>query len=200
MTVVSVLAEINALPCKEDGRVYIMKLDKLVPRYRNDNGLARSLWTTGDMNARQFAVRIAEPLTVTEECLELWLPDLDSWDICDAFCGLVARSPFAETKALSWVHLDGEYQRRAGFALIAQMAWAKNDFTDGLFIQSLENVERYAPDERYYVKKSVNWALRDIGKRNDILRLHAQALANRLAVHSDKTSRWVGKHRIKEIA
>lgn len=188
------------LPRKKDGKVLIGALNRLVPAYANDHGLAVALWDSGDAAARQLAVRIADPARADDALLEHWVRDLADWDLTDAFTGhYVRRTGLAVAKAHDWAMRTAEFERRAGFATMAQLAWSKTAFDDDVFIAFLPLIEDAAADERLYVKKAVNWALRDIGKRNDALRAHAQRTALMLQASDDRTARWVGRHRMREV-
>ena len=196
----TVINEIAALRHKED-RVYISDLSRLERKYKKNHNLALDLWQSGNINARELAVRIADPHAATDELLEMWLKDIEDWGLCDAFTAhLVRQTTFAQDKVYEWPEREEPFQRRAGFSLIAQIAWMKNDVPDRFFLDFLPVIEKHACDDRYYVKKAVNWALRDIGKRNAVLRVHALALSERLQENENKTARWVGKHRIGEVA
>lgn len=193
------LHELNALPFKDDGEVYIGALKPLLQRYKGQHDLACALWNTKQKPARELAVRIADPQRADDTLLEQWVHDLDCWGLTDSFTGhLVKYTSHASEKAFDWVQRDGEYLRRSGFATIAQMAWAHNEWDDQLFVDFLPLIKKYANDPRLHVKKAVNWALRDIGKRNENLRCHVIRLAAELQKSSNKTRRWVGMHRRHE--
>lgn len=194
------LQEIANLPHKKDGKVLIGALNNLVPRLKNDHALAVQLWDTEISAARQLAVRIADPNQADETLLEKWVGDLADWDLTDAYTGqLVKYTKHSVPKAYAWAKRPAEFERRAGFATIAQMAWSKNEFGDAVFIDFLPCILEAATDRRLYVKKAVNWALRDIGKRNSSLRHHAQRLSSQLQSSSNKTAKWIGTHRSHEI-
>lgn len=194
----SVLKELEALP--DRGDVYISDLKPLLKKIKKDHALACELWQTGNRAARHIAVRVADPKLSDENLLEDWVRDLEDWGLTDAFTGhLVKYTSFAVSKAFEWAIREPEFERRAGFATIAQMAWARNDFEDEVFLRFLSVIEKTATDDRFYVKKATNWALRDIGKRNIVLRKQAQALALKLQTMDNKTACWVGRHRSREI-
>ena len=201
MNTKKILSELKKLRRKSDGDFYTPDLVPFIKQYKNQHDLALALWPTGNKAARTLAYNIADPSKVTEKLIEAWVKDLDAWDLVDGFtASLIRPSKFAVTKPFEWVHREETYVRRAGFSLIAQMAWQQNEFKDALFKKFLPEIERYAHDDRLHVKKAVNWALRDIGKRNDALKPHAQKMAAKLQKSDDKTARWVGTHRMKEIA
>lgn len=200
MDIGTAILEIKSLSRKDCGHVYTGDLQSLIRKIKKDHDLALALWQVDDRAAKQLAVRVCDPDKADEELLELWVNDLDEWGLTDAFAGhLVKYTPYALKKAYEWAEREPEFQRRCGFAIIAQLAWAQNDVSDDEFINFLPVIEKTANDDRFYVKKAVNWALRDIGKRNENLRIYAKKLAEKLQMSPDKTAKWVGKHRVKEF-
>lgn len=201
MDISDVLEQLKILPKKkESGEVYITSLHPLIKDIGIDNDLAIKLWDSGDRNAREIAVRICDGVRIDEALLDRWVLALDEWGLTDSFTGhLVRHTPFAVAKAYEWAQREDIYEKRAGFALIAQMAWCKNSFTDNVFIEFLPFISSSATDTRLHVKKAVNWALRDIGKRNQALQRHAVDVAMNLRQSQDKISRWVGTHRCHEF-
>ncbi|MEM7441804.1 MAG: DNA alkylation repair protein [Pseudomonadota bacterium] len=194
------LTALARLPRKADGKASITALNRLVREFGPDHALAVMLWETGDGAARQLAVRITEPEKVNAALLERWVRGLADWDLTDAFAAHTVRhTALAVEKAREWAGRSAEFERRAGFATMAQLAWVKSDVDDAVFIDFLPLIEDAATDERYYVKKAVNWALRDIGKRNPALAAHATRTARRLQASDDHTARWVGRHRMREV-
>ena len=196
----ALLSELAQLRRKADGDVYTADLDVIAKRLKRDHELALALWNSGSLAAKLLATRIIDPEKVTEKLLDECLPDLDEWGLCDSFCaGVVRPTKWAVTKCHEWVAREPEFERRAAFSMMAQLAWQKNDHPDRVFIEFLPLIEAYADDNRLYVKKAVNWALRDIGKRNDVLRPYAQKTAKKLQSAGNKTAQWVGRHRMTEI-
>jgi 3-methyladenine DNA glycosylase AlkD len=196
----ALLTELKKLRRKADGDVYDPDIKKIAARIGGDHKLALALWDTGDIAAQALATYIADHEKIDGKFADNWVRGLSEWGICDGFTArLVRPKPFAVEKARAWAERQPEFERRAGFSLMAQMAWQQNGHPDRVFLDFLPLVEKYATDDRLYVKKAVNWALRDIGKRNAKLRRHALAAAQRLAASDDKTARWVGRHRMKEI-
>jgi 3-methyladenine DNA glycosylase AlkD len=195
-----VIKELQKIPRKNDGRIYVTHLKPLVQSIGHDQEMANFLWAQGDAAAKEVAVRVADPHIVTLTTLQQWVRDLNEWGITDAFAGhLVKNSGHGIHLAFEWAKRKPEYEKRAGFATIAQMAWAKNDVQDETFLDFLPVIKANANDDRHHVKKAVNWALRDIGKRNNRLQKQAQNVAIDLQESSKKTEKWVGSHRIKEI-
>jgi len=149
---------------------------------------------------RLLAALVDEPALVTKEQLECWVADLDSWDVCDGLMiHLVRRTPFAWEAALAWTERDEPFVKRAGFALVATLAVHDKAVPDERFEALMPLIERHASDPRNEVKKAVNWALRQIGKRSAALLPAALSCAERLAASSDSTERWVGRDAAGEL-
>jgi 3-methyladenine DNA glycosylase AlkD len=161
---------------------------------------ATDLWRTGIHEAQVLASVVDLAAMVTEEQMEAWVSEFDSWDTCDQLCNnLFGDTPFAWDKALQWGAREEEFVKRAGFALMAVLAWHGKGMADERFLPFLAAIEREATDERGYVKKAVNWALRNIGKRNLVLHGQAVQSARRLAGSGDRTARWVGTGALREL-
>ncbi|HTK85011.1 MAG TPA: DNA alkylation repair protein [Patescibacteria group bacterium] len=194
------LAELKDLRRKPDGDVYDPDIKKIAARLGTDHKLAQVLWDERDTATQALAIYIVDGDRFTERMAEKWVKGIGEWGICDSFTAkLIRPKPFAVPKAHEWAEREREYERRAAFSLMAQMAWQENGHADAVFIEFLPVIEKFAHDERLYVKKAVNWALRDIGKRNANLQKHARKMAQKLSKSSDKIVRWVGTHRISEI-
>jgi 3-methyladenine DNA glycosylase AlkD len=165
-----------------------------------DHRLALALWKTGIGEARQVAAMIDDPRQVTERQMETWVADFDSWDVCDG----VSMSLFENTslvwkKIREWAQRDEEFVKRASFALIAGRAWHDKAAPDSRFLALLPVIERAATDERNFVKKAVNWALRNIGKRNPKLNRAAIRFARRLRQSGSRSARWIAADAIREL-
>ena len=164
------------------------------------HSFALELWQTGSHEAQLLAPLVDVPELVDEEQMDTWVLDLDSWDTCDQLCNnLFGSTPFAWDKSLEWSDRDEQFVKRAGFALIAVLAWHQKEEPDERFLLMLQVIEREAADERNLVKKAVNWALRHIGKRN--ARLHAQAVetAHRIAAGGTRAGRWIASDALREL-
>lgn len=162
--------------------------------------LALALWDTGVHEARILACLTAEPSRITPDQLDSWVADLDSWDLTDQFCNkLVVKTPHAWELAASWAERPRQYVRRAGFSLMAQLAVHDKAAPDAAFLPLLELVSAHARDERNFVKKAVNWALRQIGKRSGALRAEAMATADRLLALDSKAARWIARDALREL-
>ncbi len=157
-------------------------------RRKKDHALALALWETGIHEARILASIVDQPALVNGDQMDSWTADFDSWDVCDQVCSnLYSKTPFAVEKALLWSQADQEFIKRAGFALMAYIAVHCKKVEDAVFLQFLEIIENSANDGRNFVKKAINWALRQIGKRSPQLYQPALDVSRRLAGSSDKT-------------
>ena len=198
-----VLLQLEELPFYEsEGQesVYNKDLLRLVKNIGRNQKLAEQIWVQNIRSAKHLAIRISEPQLMNENDLDRWVKDIADWGTCDAFCAHVVRgTPFAIDKAFEWADRENEFEKRAGFSTIAQLAWKKSDMPNEVFIDFLPLVEKHAVDDRYYVKKAVNWALRDIGKRNANLKKDAVQLAQKLQQSDNKVVKWIGTHRITEL-
>jgi 3-methyladenine DNA glycosylase AlkD len=169
-------------------------------RIGTDHALAARLWRSGIHEARILAALVDDPARVTPAQMDAWIKDFDSWDVCDQVCGnLFDRTRHARRKAVAWARRNPEFERRAAFALMAALAWHDKTAKDELFLGYLPVIERYAFDERNFVKKAVNWALRNIGKRNRKLHKAALACARRIAKQDSRSARWIAKDAIREL-
>lgn len=165
-----------------------------------DHELALELWAQGSREARLIAVLVVELEKVGEELLDEWVESIDSWDVCDHFCGnLVDRWPGAYGKVREWARRDEEFVKRASYATIAWLASHDKKAGDERFIELLPIIARGATDERNYVKKAVSWALRGVGKRNMALNELAIKEAKRLSKLDSKSARWIARDTLREL-
>jgi len=175
-------------------------LRELAKPYKRQHELALQLWDTGFHECRILAGIIADPERIREETLDAWVDDFDSWDVCDQACiNLIVKSPFAVSKIRGWAESEKEFTRRTAFSLIAvNTVHNKNlDIADYKFF--LELIKKYSFDERNFVKKAVNWALRQIGKKSIPLNEMAVAVAEELLNSEFKAARWISKDALKEL-
>ncbi len=180
--------------------VAVPKIRTLARQIGIDHKLAQELWKTEIHEARILAPMVADPQRTSAALLNRWAGQSDSWDITDGLCSNLARhTRFAQTKALEWTKRDREYVRRSGFALIAALAVHDKGAPDAAFEPFLAAIRRQADDERNFVKKAVNWALRQIGKRNTILNQQAVELARELKNSKEKSARWIGSNALREL-
>jgi len=143
---------------------------------------------------------IGESEKLMEEQMEDWVKDINSWDVCDQVCmNLFEKTPLAWKKILDWSEREAEFVKRAAFALIACLAWHDKKAEDKKFIELFPVIMRGATDERNYVKKAVNWALRNIGKRNLNLNKAAIEIAREIQRIDSKAARWIASNAIKEL-
>jgi 3-methyladenine DNA glycosylase AlkD len=176
------------------------QLRKLAKELGRDHRLAQELWATGVHDARILAALIDEPDKVSERQMDRWARDFDNWAICDACCQeLFWNTPYAYRRALAWTQRPQEFVKRAGFALMAEMAVHDKNADDARLLALLPIIKQHASDDRHYVKKAASWALRQIGKRN--AKLHAAALktAGELKASEPPAARWVGSDAVKEL-
>jgi len=181
--------------------VAMNRMQAIAKPLRPDHELAEALWETGWYEARMVACMVDDPAQVTPEQMDRWRADFDNWGIVDTVCfKLFDQVSHAPGKALAWCGMNDEFGRRAGFALMACLALhGKAD--EAFFLEGLRLIERCATDERNFVKKGVNWALRAIGgKQSPALRAAARETAERLAASTDRTARWNGKDALRAFA
>ena len=172
----------------------------LVRRLGRDHDLALALWQTGWLEARVLASLVDEPAQVTPRQMDRWAADFDNWAVCDTTCfHLFDRTPYAWSKVRLWSRRRSEFVRRAAFATLAGLAVHNRTAKDGQFVLFLPLIEQASVDDRNFVKKAVNWSLRQIGKRNRALNRAAIAVAQRLAVSPAAAARWVGKDAFREL-
>ena len=173
---------------------------KLARAHRGDHDLALELWASGIHEARIVASMVDDPGLADRDQMESWALDVDSWDLCDQVCGnLFERTPMAMDAARAWVGRDEEFVKRAGFVLIAERTHRDRGDDDDVYLAWLPVIREGALDERNYVKKAVNWALRQIGKRNESLRLAAIAEAETLVASNTRSARWIGRDTLREL-
>ncbi len=175
-------------------------MKKYAKRIGKDHALALELWDSGWYEARTMAVFLADPEDLTREQMDAWVGDMDSWAICDTACfHLFDRTPHAWSAVPDWAASGEEFVRRAGYALIWALALHDRSASDGAFFECLEIIERGATDERNFVKKAVDMALRAVGKRNRVLNAAAIETSRRLAGSDDRTAAWIGRHALREL-
>jgi 3-methyladenine DNA glycosylase AlkD len=181
--------------------ISIPALRDIARKVGQDHTLALELWASGIHEARILAALVDEPARVTPEQMDAWAADFDSWDVCDQVCAnLFDRTPHAPAKALEWSERSEEFVKRAGFTLMACLAWHNKQAPDALFESFLPAILRESIDERNFVKKAVNWALRQIGKRNRRLNGLAIQAAHAMAQLPGKAPRWIARDALRELA
>lgn len=166
-----------------------------------DHALALQLWTSGVHEARILAAMIDAPAEVTNAQMDSWATDFDSWDVCDQCCSnLFDKTKQAHRKAYEWGSRNEEFVKRAGFALMAALAVHDKNAKNAGFLKFLKLIESEATDERNFVKKAVNWALRQIGKRNLYLNRAAVKTAKEIRKSDSKSARWIASDALRELS
>ena len=164
------------------------------------HAVALKLWETGIHEARILASMIDIPKKVTIQQMEFWVRDFDSWDLCDQVCmNLFNKTPFAYDKAVQWSYQGLEFIKRAGFTLMATLAVHDKTARDEIFYPFLARILDEAEDSRNFVKKAINWALRQIGKRNQNLKQKAIETAKEMLTNPSKSAKWIAIDAIREL-
>ena len=185
---------------KETIGIRTPELRKLAKQIGKNHELALELWQSEIFEARMLAALIAEPKKVTERLMEKWLKDFDNWGIVDCTCGeLFDKTPFAYKKAIEWSTRKKEFEKRAAFSMMATLAVHDKKANDEKFLPFLPIIKREANDERNFVKKAVNWALRQIGKRN--VKLNKLAIKTAKEIHQldSSTAKWIASDALREL-
>lgn len=180
--------------------VKIPDIENLAREVEADQELAEALWASGWHEARILAAIVCPPRSVTLEQANRWAADFKSWDLCDQCCNrLFRRTPLAWELAAAWSDNPAEYIKRAGFVMLAVLAVHDKSSMDARFMAFFNIIRREAQDERIYVKKAVNWALRQIGKRNPVLNEAALDLARELKSSDHPAAHWIGRDAVAEL-
>ncbi|MEO7456044.1 MAG: DNA alkylation repair protein [Gemmatimonadaceae bacterium] len=175
-------------------------LKVIAKKLGRDHALADALWKTKVYEARLLATLVDEPERVTAAQMDRWCRDFDNWGICDTACfALFDRTAHAWKKVEQWSSKKGEFQKRASFALLWSLSVHDKSSGDAPFLRGLELVEGAADDDRTYVRKAVNMALRAVGKRNRALNIAAVRTSRALAAGDGATARWIGKDALREL-
>src|SRR5271157_794427 len=176
------------------------KLDELAKRIGKNHELGMKLWETGIHDARLLGVLISEAEKVRARQMDRWVKDFDNWDVCDgSCCHLFVFAKAAWRKAFAWSRRKREFEKRAGFALGAFLVVHDKKAADGIYLKFLKAIEREAWDERNFVRKAVNWALRNIGKRNLPLNRMAILSAERIRRQGSRSARWIAGDALREL-
>ncbi|OIO89046.1 MAG: DNA alkylation repair protein [Anaerolineae bacterium CG2_30_64_16] len=180
--------------------VAVPDMRKLARELGKDHQLALDLWQTGIPEAMIVAGMIDDPARLTEAQMEAWVVEIDSWDVCDQSCmNLFEKSPLAWQKIRDWSEREEEFVRRTAFALLACLAWHDKQAEDAQFSALLPVIRAGATDDRNFVKKAVNWALRNIGKRNPNLNRAALETAREIRQLDSKAAAWIAADAIREL-
>jgi len=178
----------------------IPALRRMAREIGTDHSLALKLWRSGIPDARILAGMVDDPSRVTGRQMERWVKDFDSWDVCDQVCSnLFDRTPFAGAKAAEWSGREEEFVKRAGFVLMAALSVHDKGAADSVFTRFFPAIKREATDDRNFVKKAVNWALRQIGKRNPKLNREAIKLAGEIRKIDSRAARWIASDALRDL-
>jgi 3-methyladenine DNA glycosylase AlkD len=180
--------------------ISIPKLREIAKDIGKNHQLALELWKSDIHEARILASFIDEPEKVTENQLEKWVRDFDSWDVCDQVCNLFEKTPYAHQKAIEWTNRKEEFIKRAAFALMAGLAVHDKKASNEQFEQFFPLIRKAATDDRNFVKKAGNWALRNIGKRNKALNKRAIEIAREIQEINSKTAKWIASDALRELS
>jgi 3-methyladenine DNA glycosylase AlkD len=176
------------------------QMKALAKKIGRNHALALQLWKTGIHEARHIAAMTADPKQVTEKMMEQWMKDFNSWDIVDGCClTLFDKTPFAWKKAIEWAKRKPEFEKRAAFSLMAILAVHDKKAADSQFEKFFPHIIRESGDERNFVRKAVNWALRQIGKRNKRLCKKTIAIAKEIYKKDDPSSKWIAADALREL-
>lgn len=214
MTKNEVMKKLKSLSCTED--VEMQKhfgitakkqlgirtpvLRKLAKEIRINHSLALELWDTEILEARILAAFIADHKQISEKEMEKWLKDFDNWAICDGVCSAVFdKTPIAYEKAMEWAERKHEFEKRAGFVMMAVLAVHDKKSEDEKFLPFFELIKKHSDDDRNFVKKAVNWALRQIGKRNAFLYEEALLVAEEISELESKSAKWIAADALREF-
>jgi 3-methyladenine DNA glycosylase AlkD len=179
--------------------VTLPKMRSLAREIGVSHRLAERLWDAGIRETRLLATMVDDPKVLTEEQAERWVKDLDSWDVCDGCCMFLARAELAPRKCVEWSARDEEFVKRAGFVVVARLAVGDETAGDELFEGFLPIIKRESTDQRNYVRKGVNWALRQIGKRNPALNRKAIETAREIQRMDSRSARWIASDALREL-
>jgi 3-methyladenine DNA glycosylase AlkD len=180
--------------------VSVPDMRKLAKEIGRDHKLALDLWRTGIAEARIVAAMVGDPDELNEEQMEDWVKGINSWDVCDQVCmNLFEKNHLAWKKIVDWSEREEEFVKRTAFSLLACLAWHDKKASDEKFLELLPVIIRGATDERNFVKKAVNWALRNIGKRNLNLNEAAINTAKEIKRLDPKAARWIAADAIREL-
>jgi 3-methyladenine DNA glycosylase AlkD len=180
--------------------ISLPNIRKIAREIGRNHELAQELWSSGIHEARTLASLIDDPKKVTDEQMENWVRDFDSWDVCDQCCSnLFDKTIHAFDKAEQWSARDEEFVKRAGFVLMATLAVHAKKAKDEEFTRFFPIIKRESTDERNYVKKAVNWALRQIGKRNLALNHKAIETAKQIQRTDSGSAKWIASDALREL-
>lgn len=198
---IKILKEVKfGIVSKNSWGVYQKDLGILAKKIGKDTALGIELFDTGIYDARLLGAKICRPKEISEELMEYWITQFDTWEICDSFCMKIFKfHDLAVQKAITWSTRNNEFEKRAGFVLMATYGFADKKAPNAVFEQFFPLILLHSDDDRIYVKKAVNWALRQIGKRNTDLQQKAIDVAHILLRKDSKSAQWIAKDALKEL-
>lgn len=180
--------------------IYHKDLKIIAKEIGKNNDLALQLFDSGIYEARLLCSKMFNPKDVTEVLMEKWIKTFENWEVCDSFCmGLFSKSEFAVAKILEWSKREPEFEKRAAFATLASYCMADKKSDNSTFEKFFPMIISEVNDDRIYVKKAVNWSLRNIGKRNIDLNKKAIEVANKILKLESKSAQWIAKDAIRQL-
>jgi len=186
--------------CDNSWGVYQKDLSALAKKIGKNTALGIELFETGNYDAQLLCAKICRPKEIKEELMDKWITHFNTWEICDSFCmQLFKYHPLAIKKAFEWSSLNNEFEKRAGFVLMATYGFANKKGANEIFEQFFPILVQHANDDRIYVKKAINWALRQIGKRNIDLQKKAIGTAKIILKQNSKSAQWIAKDVLREL-
>ncbi len=189
-----------AITAKNSHGIFLTDLRKYAKKIGENDALAIELFDTDVYEARLLASMLFNPKNLTARLMDTWAKTFENWEICDTFCmNLFGKSAFTTTKALEWSKKKAEFHKRAGFVCMVQYSFTNKEAGNEVFEKFFQVIKKHATDERTYVMKSVNWALRQIGKRNKDLFKLACALAEELSTLKHPSARWIGNDALRQL-
>ncbi len=180
--------------------ISVYQLRTLAKQIGNNHELALKLWNSGIHDARLLACFVDDPQRLTRQQMDAWAQDFDSWDICDQACtSLFDQSSLAWNMISEWAESNNEFVKRGAFAILAGLAVHDKKSTDVQFMKYASLIKKHASDDRNYVKKAVNWALRNIGKRNSSLNKKMIQLSQEIYLINSRSARWIARDALREL-
>lgn len=189
-----------AITAENSYGIFLKDLEKFARQIGRDDDLAEQLFDSGIYEARLLCSQLFNYRHVTEDHMEKWVKAFENWEICDTFCmGFLGKTAFAMPKAFHWATYQPEYQKRAGFVLMVAYAFTDKNASNEVVRQFFPVMVEHADDERKYVMKGINWALRQVGKRNPDLHQEAIAVAHQIYALGSKPARWIAKDALRQL-